>query len=88
MLEGPLGRVPVALQRVHADLTCERSDVGVKDFGEEVALWCALREPAIDDKFAAEDSTFVRRGLCVTIKSRKIGERSREQVRLPRDFRR
>ena len=33
----------------------------MENLGQEEAFWGALREPIFDNKFAAEDSTFVGR---------------------------
>ena len=61
VLQGPFSRIPVSLQGVHADFTSVHGDVWMEYLGQEEAFRGALWEPTFDDKFAAEDSTFVGR---------------------------
>ena len=57
--EGPLCRGPVPLEGVDTDFTGARRHVRVENLRHEVALRGALREPCLNDQFAAEDTAFV-----------------------------
>ena len=58
--EGPLGGVPVALQRVHADFARVHRHVRVENLRQEVPFGGALRELTFNDELASEDASLVR----------------------------
>jgi hypothetical protein len=55
--QAPFLRVPVSLQRVHADVSRRLRHIWVKDFGQEIALRRLLRKLAIYHQLASENST-------------------------------
>ena len=59
VLEGPLGWVPVSLQRVDTDFTRVLRDVRMEYLSQEETFWCTLWEPTFNNELASENTTFV-----------------------------
>ena len=59
MFEGPLRRVPITLECVHADLSGILGDVRVENLRQEEPFGSALGEPTFNDELASKDASLV-----------------------------